>query len=41
MKEQGYENAIISVLLAIPKMKPENRTPTKDELMLRWMLVKN
>ena len=41
MKDNGYEKAIISVSLAKPKMKPENRPPTKEELMLRWMLVKN
>ena len=39
--EKDYEKAIKEVLLAKSKTKYENRTPTKEELNMKWKLVKD
>jgi len=40
MKEKDYEETIRKVLLAKPKSKYKNRTPTKEELNMKWRLDK-
>ena len=39
--EEDYKEAIRKVLLAKPKSKYKNCMPTKEELNVKWKLVKS